>query len=150
MMPDAFEGIINFAIEREEEAYRFYMDLAERVSIPAMIGVFREFAREEQGHKAKLQGIKGGKVAISSDKQIRDLKLSDYTVDVDPDAELDYQHALILAMKKEKAAFKLYTDLASSVSDENLREIFKMLAQEEAKHKLRFEIEYDENILSEN
>jgi rubrerythrin len=53
-------------------------------------------------------------------------------------------------MKKEKAAFKLYTDLATSVSDENLRSVFKMLAQEEAKHKLRFEIEYDENILSEN
>jgi rubrerythrin len=150
MLPDAFEGIINFAIEREEEAYKFYMDLSEKVNVPAMKAVFKEFAHEEQGHKAKLQGMKSGKVGISVDRSIKDLKLSDYTVDVDPEADIDYQHALILAMKKEKAAFKLYTDLATSVSDENLRSVFKMLAQEEAKHKLRFEIEYDENILSEN
>lgn len=53
-------------------------------------------------------------------------------------------------MKKEKAAFKLYNDLAAAASDETSREMFLMLAQEEAKHKLRFEVEYDNNILTEN
>ena len=74
-------------------------------------------------------------------------------MDVDPeqaDQDLDYQQALIVAMKKEKAAFKLYSDLAASTDDENLRTILLGLAQEEAKHKLRFEIEYDEQFLSEN
>jgi len=31
-----------------------------------------------------------------------------------------------------------------------LSEFFSSLAQEEAKHKLRFEIEYDQHILTEN
>ena len=31
-----------------------------------------------------------------------------------------------------------------------MRELFLSLAQEEAKHKLRFEIEYDDMILTEN
>ena len=41
-------------------------------------------------------------------------------------------------------------DLAERVDDENLKNLMLGLAQEEAKHKLRFEIEYDERILGEN
>jgi len=58
--------------------------------------------------------------------------------------------ALILAMKREKSAFKLYTDLSNLVKDQDIKELFRSLAQEELKHKLRFELEYDDNILGEN
>ena len=50
-----------------------------------------------------------------------------------PSASMDYQSALILAMKQEKAAFRLYTDLAASTDDEKTRDLFLSLAQEEAK-----------------
>jgi len=150
MKSDAFAGIIDFAIAREEEAHAFYADLATKVKNPNMQSVFREFAQEELGHKARLQGIKAGKVNPDVSREIKDLKLADYTVEVEATADIDYQHALILAMKKEKAAFRLYNDLASTVADAGLKSVFKALAQEEAKHKLRFEIEYDDNILSEN
>jgi len=62
---------------------------------------------------------------------------------------MDYQDVLILAMKKEKASFHLYTDLADEVENQIQKEIFLSLAQEEAKHKLRFEIEYDNEVLME-
>ena len=62
----------------------------------------------------------------------------------------EVQEALILAMKKEKVAFKLYTDLAAAVSSADLKNTFLSLAQEEAKHKLRFEVEYDNEIMGEN
>ena len=62
---------------------------------------------------------------------------------------MDYQQALIVAMKQEKAAYKLYSDLAAKVTFEGLRNTFLMLAQEEAKHKLHFEVEYDE-LIKEN
>ena len=38
-------------------------------------------------------------------------------VDEKPDKDLDYAGALVLAMKKEKAAFRLYTDLAAQAQD---------------------------------
>ena len=53
-------------------------------------------------------------------------------------------------MKKEKKAFRLYTNLAETCGDDNLEKVFLGLAQEEAKHKLRFEIEYDDYIMTEN
>jgi rubrerythrin len=79
-----------------------------------------------------------------------DLKIADYLVEVKEKADMTYQEVLVLAMQKEKAAFKLYQNLASKATDGNVKSIFLSLAQEEAKHKLRFEIEYDEFVLREN
>ena len=104
----------------------------------------------ERGHKKKLEILDLSYFESQKIDPPQDLKISDYLVDVEPDPGLDYQGALILAMKKEKAAFKLYTDLAEQAPDDNVKELFKSLAQEEAKHKLRFEIEYDDMVNREN
>ena len=111
--------------------------------------VFEAFAKEELGHKAKLEAIKQGK-EIQQTKNITDLRIADYSVDVKPVPDISYQDALILAMKKEKVAFRLYLDLADQVENEDQKALFLSLAQEEAKHKLRFEIEYDDVVLNQN
>jgi rubrerythrin len=108
-----------------------------------------DFAQEEMKHKAKLEAIKAGGKLKPAERQVMDMKLADYIVDAAPSPDMNYQGVLILAMKKEKAAFRLYSDLASSTDDENAKTMFLALAQEEAKHKLRFEIEYDD-MLAEN
>jgi len=144
------DEILDFAIAGEQEAHDFYMDLAKKVERPGMEGLFTQFAREELGHKAKLENIKKGARSFVPAKKVMDLKIGDYLVDVDPTATLTYQNALILAMKRERAAFQLYTDLAAQSEDAEVKQIFESLAQEEAKHKLRFEIEYDDMILTEN
>ena len=144
------EEILDFAIRKEEEAAQLYTDLAAGMDRPYMKKTFEGFAREELGHKAKLVSVKEGKKLVLSDEKVQDLKIGDHLVDIKPSAELDYQQALILAMKEEKAAYKLYSDLAEATDDSSLKDLFLALAQEEAKHKLRFEVEYDEQILSEN
>jgi hypothetical protein len=105
-----------------------------------------DFAREEQSHKNKLVALKEGKQYILSKLKVQDLKIADYLVDVTPGPDITYQQALTVAMKKEKAAFKLYNMLASSTDNKDLQSLFYALAQEEAKHKLRFEIEYDDSV----
>ena len=142
--------LLDFAMEREEEAYQFFSDMAKKMKIPSMRKVFEDFAREELGHKKKLSKIKEGKLLMPTEKKVLDLMIGDYLVDVEPSPYMDYQEALIIAMKKEKAAFKLYMDLAAATDDPNLQATFQAFAQEEAKHKLRFEIEYDKYILTEN
>ncbi len=146
---DSVDDILKFAINGEQEAYEFYTNLANQMDNPMMREVFEGFAKEEQGHKAKLQKIKEDNIKLALE-YVEDLKLADYLIDAKPSPDMDYQEALILAMKKEKAAFKLYTILASMTNDINLRQVFLALAQEEAKHKLRFEIEYDDVVLKEN
>lgn len=150
MQFESVNDVLDFAIKNEQEAFSFYNDLAARMDSATTSETFKGYAQEEKGHEAKLRAIKEGKQLESAEKEILDLKLSNYLVKEDPTPAMDYQDALILAMKKEKAAFMLYSDLAASTGDRDLQNIFLALAQEEAKHKLRFEIEYDEKVLREN
>ena len=146
---DSFHDIIDFAIQKEIEANQFYKDLAKQMKNPDMREVFEGFAEEELEHKAKLEGIKQSKT-IQPAKNVVDLQIANYVVEVEPGPDMDYQDALVLAMKNEKTAFRLYLDLANKVSNEEQKSLFLSLANEEAKHKLRFEIEYDEIVLKEN
>lgn len=148
---NSLDEILDFAIKDELRAANLYAGLAKKSRNKEIQKVFEQFSKEELGHKAKLERIKTGGKVVASDKKVQDLKIGDYLVEVDTSREnLSYQDALIIAMKEEKAAFKLYSDLAVRTDDASAREVFLMLAQEEAKHKLRFEIEYDDYILTEN
>ena len=147
---DSVDAALDFAIENEQGASDFYTELAAKMEKPQMRKVFEGFAAEERGHKAKLEAVKAGRKDKLSQEKVLDLKIGDYLVDEKPSASMDYQSALILAMKQEKAAFRLYQDLAASASDGEMRDLFLGLAQEEAKHKLRFEVEYDDDFLREN
>jgi hypothetical protein len=113
--------------------------------------IFEEFAQEEEGHRAKLEAVKRGSWQLDGMKaRIQTIGLADYLVDVEPSADMRYADALILAMKKEKAAYKLYFDLADAAEAQEMKDLFLSLAAEEAKHKLRFEIEYDDVVLKED
>jgi rubrerythrin len=143
--------ILDFAIAREIEASEFYITLAGRMEAPAMRRAFTEFAKEEQGHRAKLEAVKRGEYSFGAGtRQLTGLGLADYVVEGGPTENMSYADALVLAMKKEKAAFRLYTDLATVAEGEALRNLFLSLAAEEARHKLRFEIEYDDHVLKED
>ncbi len=143
------DEILDFAIENEQEAQEFYAALASKVTKSGMGELFRSFIDEEKTHEEKLKKIKADKTLISAEEKITDLKIGDYLVPAKPSADMNYQDALILAMKKEKAAYKMYTNLALR-TEGGIKELFLTLAQEEAKHKLFFETEYDDNVLAEN
>ena len=150
MKLDSVDKILDFAIRKEQDSADFYTALAKKMDRESMRKIFLDFAGEEKGHKEKLIAVKEGKLMLDAEERVLDLKIGDYLVDVDMSPDLDYQEALILAMKAEKASFRLYNDLASATDNANLKETFLNLAQEEAKHKLRFEIEYDDFIYKEN
>lgn len=147
---NSIDDVLDFAITAEQEAVDFYNQLAINAKTEDMRHVFTSFAQEEIEHKARLTKIKKEGSFKVEPKKIEDLKISDYMVDVKATPDMSYSDALVLAMRKEKAAFKLYYDLAIRAENEPMRDVFLSLAQEESKHKLRFEIEYDEYVLREN
>lgn len=147
---DSIDAILDFAIGEEEAAVNFYTMLAGQIKNEQVRAVFLSYAEEEMRHKAKLLDVKQNGASVFGSKAVIDLKIADYLVDIRPTPSMTYQEALILAMKKEKAAFRLYTHLADRMEDPGMKETFRLLAQEEAKHKLMFEMEYDEYILREN
>lgn len=146
----SINDVLDFAISSEQEAVDFYTDLAENASSKEMENIFKQFAKEEMGHKSRIMNIKDTGAYKAPKGDITDLKIADYTVDVIPKPNMRYDEALVVAMKKEKAAFKLYNDLANKAQTQEMKDLFQSLAQEESKHKLRFEIEYDEYVMREN
>jgi rubrerythrin len=57
---------------------------------------------------------------------------------------MDFPAALMLAMNKERAAFRLYIELASMTSKNEFREVLMELAEQEAMHLVRFEVLYNQ------
>lgn len=147
---ESMDDILDFAIQQEQEAVDFYNLLSGNAKNEDMKNVFLQFAQEEIGHKAKLTKIKKEGVLSSEVKNVADLKISNYVSNIEPKEDMTYQEALVLAMNREKNAFKLYSDLAEKATSQEIRNIFLTLAQEESKHKLRFELEYDEYVLKDN
>jgi len=138
------QEILQFAISREAEAYHFYLALAGRVKSRQMRKVFEDLANEELEHKAKLEleVTKTGRVVDVKMKQGR--PESEYIISDDPSQlDIDYRDMLLLGMEKEESSFRIYVDLAAKVCDEESREVLLSLAEEEVKHKLRFENEYE-------
>lgn len=147
---NSIHEILDFAMQSEQDAVDFYTSLAEKMQNEEMKDVFLQFAREEVGHKARLQKIKDeGLFDMEADK-VNDLKIADYVVHAGTSEDMEYRDALVLAMKREKAAFKLYTKLSERTDRPELKTVFQALAVEESKHKLRFELEYDDYVMREN
>jgi rubrerythrin len=137
--------ILEFAISKEVEAYYFFLALADRVIDPKMRQVFEDLAEEELEHKAKLE-LEMIKMGITlPDRQMPPGRpRSDYIMsESDLPLDIDYADMLLLGMEKEDAAFRMFVGLIPNVQDEQSREVLLALAQEEVKHKLRFETEYD-------
>jgi rubrerythrin len=143
---ETIEDLINFAIEKEKEAVSFYEDASRQEIYAGAKEAFEEFAREERKHQSMLEGFLKGEFKISdyTFKWIPDMKRSDYLVDIEYQKGMHYEDMLRLAMKKEEKALKLYNELAKKTEREDLITLFKVLSQEEAKHKLALETLYDD------
>ncbi len=144
---ETVEEILELAIAREEDSHVFLMALGARMVNPEMRKVFEEQATEELEHKARLEleVVKIGRVVADS-KQKLYFETNDYAEDVGSEIDMDYKDMLTMAIQKEESSFRLYVDLASRVTSEDAYETFLALAEEEVRHKMRFEMEYD-NIL---
>jgi rubrerythrin len=136
------DEILDFAITREMEAIQLYSDLARKVQKPELRSALKGFIREELEHKEKLETEKAEGIVLK-DEEVGNLEIAEHIKGGEARPDMSYKDLLILAMKKEAASVKLYTDLAKMAQDEKLKDTFLLLAQEEAEHKLRFELEYD-------
>ena len=149
-METTFEGIISFAIEKENEAAEIYKSMSSLVKKPSAKTMFNELAAEEIKHRELLEGVTEEKVPDVQLKKVTDLKISDYLVDISFKSDMEYQDILIMAMKREESSVRLYNDMATKLRNPKLQKLLKFMAQEEAKHKLRLETEYDKNVLKED
>jgi rubrerythrin len=141
------EEILDFAIENERQAALFYSDWSKKVKRPGTKLALEQYAKEQLTLRDKLLRVKEGNIELPVFGRILDLKISDYLVEKGLDKDSHYRDVLVYAMKKEKAAFKLYYEMADQADDAEVIELLLALAQDKAARKLQLELEYDEEIL---
>ena len=142
-----FKEMIQFAIQREIEAMDFYDKASKMVKHSGTKDLFLDFRKQEEGHKKKLEKVKAGKIVLGKIEKIPNLKISDYMVETELKPDIAYGDILRVAMKREERSVKLYTDLNEKNQDENLKNLFTFLIQEENKHKYYIEKLYDDEVL---
>ena len=101
--------------------------------------LFLSLADEEKKHRDILTQIYTSNTIERYFTETRDYKVAE-TMD-EPELNMDMQpaDAFALAMKKEEAAMKQYTEMANLCDDAEKRQVFLDLAAMERDHKLKME-----------
>ncbi len=155
MQPHQQEGetlhsMVQFAIEKEQEAIHFYENLAQKAKVKSIQEELLKIKAMEEQHKEKLKRFDLEILEKSTPKKMLDLKIADYVVETKVSVEMSWQDIINVAMHRELAAMKLYQVLSQRLSDPKVVQFFQHLASEESAHKLFFEKLWDEEVLKEN
>lgn len=132
--------LIDFAIEQEHAAYKFYLAASEKVNNPGVKQLFLELAQDESGHANLLEMYRVNEaVAELFKKEVVDYKITE-TQDL-PELSINMKpaEAIAIAMKRELQAAELYRSLAKNAINKAERETLENLANMEMGHKHKLE-----------
>ncbi len=148
---DSIEDALLFAVSKEEASANFYGDLAKESKDETTRLFFEELCRQEGGHKStlELEIMKLGRVVKPSSNESFPRVSGVKTLLEMPD-NLTYPNAIIIAMQKERASFRLYIELSRYSESDEIVELLLTLAEEEMRHKIQLEQIYNEVIKREN
>ena len=148
MKMTSVDEILRFAIRKEADSAAFYRMAADR-SNPGVKAMFEELAKEEDGHKKKLEKFDPKAIKGMEIKETRGLGISELMEDVPFTSDMSYADLVRMAIKNEEKSQKLYTVTAQGVNEPALKKLLLILAREESTHKERLEKIYDKEVLQE-
>lgn len=134
-----YKEIIKQAIANEVAARKFYEDASSRLKDPNLKTLFASLAEEEKKHRDILTRIYASNTIDRYFSESRDYKVAETVNEPELSMEMRPADAFALAMKKEEAAMKQYTEMARMCDDDDKRQVFLDLAAMERDHKLKME-----------
>jgi rubrerythrin len=146
---ETFDQVMDFAIDREVDARLFYLRLAHMSEDAALCELLESLADQELDHQKKLARVKQRQFKmLDGDMPLLDLGIADEAPDIEAYADMSLSEALVLAMNKEKYAYRMYLELSQKTDNPELKVLFSALANEEANHKVGLEIKFDDHLLN--
>lgn len=137
--------ILEFAIEKEGSAQRFYLKLVELIADASAQDALKFLASEEAKHKDFLEKYLRGEIPEGS---LRLTEVVEYRIlehlEEEPVAteSLSAEDAFLLAAKREQAACAFYGDLSRLHPEGPVKDLLKKMANEELRHKEKVEYLY--------
>jgi len=140
---ETIDDLIFFAIESEIQSVEFYNHLSEAALEDETKLLFSRLMEEEKGHIVRLQYLLDHQLEHGFPALSHHFSEEDYLPHVIPSPDVSIKEGLIIAIQKEKAAVRLYKDLAAETKKHDFNKFFLILASEEEKHCMKFEKEYN-------
>jgi len=145
MMEDKnFKSILETAIEKEQEAHEFYMDLYNLVEDTIAKDALLFLAEEEMKHEEFLRNyLKGiyGTDALQLHEVI-DYEIAEYLEIPDIEKGMEAKDIYLVAAHRELNSYNFYKNLADIHPDGAVKELLLKMANQELKHKEKVEYLY--------
>ncbi len=143
-MDKSVSEIIDLAIQREEEAYDFYMDIYNKLEDQSVKNAIEFIAGEEKKHKAFLVGYREGNYGAAALRmtEVVEYKIAEYLEEPEITEDTSSQEVYLVAAHRESRSHKFYVELANMHSERELKTMLLKMANEELKHKEKMEYLY--------
>ena len=137
-------SLIDIAIEREEEAYGFYMGLYARIEDESVKDTLKFLAGQEQKHKEFLVNYRSGQLGPDSLRltDVVDYKIAEYLEEPDIKKDMESKDVYLVAAHRELLSYNFYKALADLHPNGEAKEMLLKMANEEMKHKEKVEYLY--------
>ena len=137
-------SLIDIAIEREDEAYGFYMGLCNRIEDESVKDTLKFLANEEQKHKEFLVNYRSGRFGTDSLRltDVVDYKIAEYLEEPDIKKDMESKDVYLVAAHRELLSYNFYKALADLHPDGEAKKMLLKMANEEMKHKEKVEYLY--------
>lgn len=147
--PKGMLEAIEMAMEAEQKARQFYLDALKKVSDPRGRDLLQQLADFENNHYRKLGELKTSLLKDGKFIEYAGTQFKPYLAQVAPEVSGNFQQnkeevisILNLAISAESKAARNYRKLANETTDENGRQMFQQLAEEEVSHRRILSDEY--------
>ena len=145
-MTKTINDLLNAAIKEEVQAQKFYQEASEKTAVPKLKEFFKKLASEEKGHERILKGVKemelyDGDMAVD-EKLVAEIDGAHHVEGQKSILEMNMEEAMLIAMKKENKANRVYTHLSELSVHDELQKLFSSLAADEHRHATSIEKNY--------
>ena len=143
-MGKTIADVIDLAIQREEEAYHFYMDIHSKVQDDGVRDTVEFIAGEEKKHKAFLVAYREGNYGTDALRMadVIEYRIAEYLEEPEISKESSAQDVYLVAAHRESRSHQFYSELANMHADSELKTMLTKMANEELKHKEKMEYLY--------
>ncbi len=143
-MQNTLSSVINVAIDKEQEAYDFYMNLYSLVEDKEAKSTLKYIAQEEAKHKEFLKTCQEGRFCsdvLNLEAPI-DYKIIEHIEKPDIKKNINSAEVYLIAANRELNSYNFYKSLAASYPAGDIKDLLVKMANEELKHKEKMEYLY--------
>ncbi len=147
---ETFADVLDFGLEEKTTVCDFYRGMAQTTALPSTKKAFQIVAAEKFKQKEHLLRVKPDWYLKYVPENVPSLKIADYvTAEVLPREDMNTREAFIFAIRVERDALRLYTDLADNARNAETQAAFLSLGQEQARFLLKLETEYERYVFAQ-